>query len=161
MPAHPGLICCACPWILWAHMAVLGPAHLTPTLVFLSAARMIPQRLTLEPGQDLVSAALVWSEQALGAFLSQHGSERRLDTLCPGGNGKRERGTLASRGCLKLVCPCKRPHLFHRLLRSHDQEWRPRYCCPVMTVCVWFLLFLLFLFVFSFFVNFTQVRVIW
>lgn len=93
LPAHPGLICCACPWILWAHTAVLGPAHLTPTLVFLSAACMVPQRLTLEPGQVLTSTALVWLEQGLGAFLSQHGSERRLDTLCPGGNGKRERGT--------------------------------------------------------------------
>lgn len=90
------LLCC--PWIRWAHMAVLGSAHLTPTLVFLSAAPMVPHRLTLEPGQDLTSTALVWPEQGFGAFLFQHGSERRLDTLCSRWKWEKGKGDFSFQG---------------------------------------------------------------
>lgn len=128
------LLCC--PWILWAHMAVLGSAHLTPTLVFLSAAPMVPHRLTLEPGQDLISTALCGQSRDLVPSPSSMDQNEDSTHFVPGGKGKRERGTLASRGCLKLACPRKRPHLFHRIPRSSDQEWRQRYCGPVMTVCV-------------------------
>lgn len=69
LPPNPGLICCACPWILLAHVAVLGPAHPTPTLVFLLAVPIIAQSLTQEPQQDLTSTALLWTRAGTWCLL--------------------------------------------------------------------------------------------